>query len=119
MVSAAALAIREGVPTEARERAMKPCRKEHRMHKITLYVKKGCHLCDAAKHVIDNVVGQRAVALIEIVDITQNPALNEEYREAVPVVFVDGKERFRHTIDPQVLAGFMMDETGENLLGIS
>jgi len=89
------------------------------MHKITLYSKKDCKLCDAARHVIDTVVSQRANVLIEIIDIAADPALNEKYRHDIPVVLVDGKELSRHTLDPDQLAQLIMDETGENLLGIS
>ena len=89
------------------------------MHKITLYTKPNCKLCDAAKHVIDTIVSQRANVLIEIVDISTDPALNEKYHLDIPVVFVDDKELSRHTLDPDKLAQCIMDETGENLLGIS
>jgi len=89
------------------------------MHTITLYTKKDCKLCDASKHTIDNIVGQRVVALVQIVDITSDPALHEKYRHEIPVIFVDGVERFRHTLDPDQLAKLLLDEPGESLLGLS
>jgi glutaredoxin len=93
--------------------------KDTPMHKITLYTKPGCKLCDAARHVIDTVVSQRSNALIEIVDISADPALNEKYHLDIPVIFVDGQELSRHKLDPDQLAKCIMDEPGENLLGFS
>jgi hypothetical protein len=39
----------------------------------------------------------------EIVDITTDPALEREYRERIPVVEIDGVERFRYHVDPDEL----------------
>ena len=87
------------------------------MHRITVMSKPGCHLCEAAMEVIQRVVGSHIAVLIEEVDITQDIELLEQYREAIPVVLVDGKERFRHHIDPDALARLFYDETGQKLLG--
>jgi len=89
------------------------------MHKITIMSKPDCHLCDVAVNTVQKVVGQRIPVLIEAVDITQDLDLLEKYRNDIPVVLVDGVERFRHTVDPDKLAQLFYDEPGESLLGIS
>ena len=87
------------------------------MHKITLMSKPGCHLCDDALVVIQKVVGAHVAVLIEEVDITQDLDLLEKYREAIPVVLVDGVEKFRHRVDPDALARMFYEEPGQRLLG--
>jgi len=87
------------------------------MHRITIMSKPGCHLCDQAAEVVRKVV--RVPTMIEIVDITKDHALLAKYKDDVPVILVDGVERFRHSVDPDKLASFFMDEPGESLLGIS
>ena len=37
------------------------------------------------------------------IDVDQDPALRERYDECVPVVVIDGKERFRGRIDELLL----------------
>lgn len=89
------------------------------MHKITIMSKPGCHLCEVALQTVDKVLGQRFAVIIEEVDITQDLDLLEKYRNDIPVVLIDGVERFRHTVDPDTLAKLFYDEPGEKLLGIS
>jgi len=89
------------------------------VHKITVMSKPGCHLCHVALDTVQKVIGRNVAVLIEEVDITQDLDLLEKYRNDIPVVLVDGVERFRHTVDPDKLAQLFMDEPGESLLGIS
>ncbi len=88
------------------------------MHKITIMSKPGCHLCEAALNTVQKVVGAHIACLIEDVDITQDAELLEKYHKDIPVVLVDGVERFRHVVDPDKLAKLFYDELGEGLLGI-
>ena len=89
------------------------------MHKITIMSKPGCHLCEAAVQVAQMVVGGHIPVLIEEVDITQDVDLLEKYRDDIPVVLVDGVERFRHTMDPDALARLFYDEPGQGILGVA
>jgi len=79
--------------------------------------KPGCRLCDEAAEVVRKIV--RVPAIIETVDITKDQDLLEKYKDVIPVILVDGVERFRHSVDPDQLASLFMDEPGESLLGIS
>ncbi len=87
------------------------------MHRITVMSKPDCHLCEEALAVIQRVVGSHVAVLIEEVDITQDLELLEKYHDDIPVVLIDGVERFRHHVDPDKLARMFYDETGQRLLG--
>ena len=70
---------------------------------VTLYGKPGCHLCEDAFQAIEQVRRKRHFELKEV-DITLDPGLNREYGERIPVVAVDGVERFEFFVDPVALA---------------
>jgi glutaredoxin len=70
---------------------------------VTLYGKPGCHLCEDAFQAIERVRRDRDFELKEV-DITVDPGLNREYGERIPVVAVDGVERFEFFVDPAALA---------------
>jgi hypothetical protein len=69
---------------------------------VTLYGKPGCHLCDDARRVIDDVRMTRRFDLQEV-DITRDAGLFREYGERIPVVAVDGEEEFEFFVDPDGL----------------
>ena len=87
------------------------------MHRITIMSKPGCHLCEEAKKIVSHVVGDHATVLIEEVNILENPDLHDQYKDVIPVIMVDGVERFRQRVDPDKLAQMFYDEFGEKLLG--
>jgi len=47
-----------------------------------------------------------------LVDIDANPALRERYNECVPVVEIDGKERFRGRINEVLLQRILAGQGG-------
>ncbi len=55
----------------------------NRQKVLTLYVGTGCHLCDLARAILDDVVG---VADYEVVNISASDALRAAYGERIPVV---------------------------------
>jgi len=74
------------------------------MHKVTIMAKPGCQRCEQIAEAIRKTI--RVPVIIEIVDITQDQDLLEKYREDVPVVLIDGVERFRKTVDLQQMMQF-------------
>ncbi|HEX4206394.1 MAG TPA: glutaredoxin family protein [Ktedonobacteraceae bacterium] len=56
--------------------------------KVTFYTKAGCHLCDEARDLLDEIAGQVDYDLTEI-DIRSDAALFERYRYRIPVILVD------------------------------
>ena len=61
---------------------------------VRVYVADGCHLCVVAVEVVRDVCGED----FEIVDITDVPELERRYRAVIPLVEVDGAERFRYEL---------------------
>lgn len=63
-----------------------------------LYTRQGCHLCEDAKAVLI-----RHGLAVEEVDIDQDPVLRAQYDECVPVIVIDGVERFRGRVNEVLL----------------
>ena len=68
------------------------------MSRVTIYTRRGCHLCEEAEALVVRH-GLRPV----LVDVDADPALRERYNECVPVVEIDGKERFRGRVNEVLL----------------
>ena len=68
------------------------------MTQLTLYGKPGCHLCEEAREVVQQV-RERHPFELEEVDITRDPALEALYRERIPVIAIDGEERLELVIE--------------------
>ena len=71
--------------------------------RVTLYSRPGCHLCDVAREVI---LAERARSgfVFEEIDIESSDELIKEYGVRIPVVALDGEERFEISVDPEELA---------------
>lgn len=67
-------------------------------HQATLYTRHGCHLCDIARETLE-----RHAVVVTAIDIDLDPELREKYNECVPVVWIDGRERFRGRVDERLL----------------
>ncbi|QNE19240.1 glutaredoxin family protein [Kribbella qitaiheensis] len=67
--------------------------------RVTLYGKPGCHLCDDARAIVEQVCAELGVGWNEV-DITTDPKLFEEYGEQIPVTFVDGRQHDFWRVDP-------------------
>ncbi|MBA3736335.1 MAG: glutaredoxin family protein [Actinobacteria bacterium] len=70
--------------------------------KVTVYHAQGCHLCERALAVIEEVRTQVPFEL-ETVDIGGDPELEAAYRESLPVVEIDGARAFVYYVDPAAL----------------
>jgi glutaredoxin len=76
------------------------------MHRVVLFSRPGCHLCDVARDTLRQV-RERTPFAFEEIDIERDDELELEYGIRIPVVEVDGEERFEITVDPQELAGLL------------
>ena len=70
--------------------------------RVTLYGKPGCHLCDDAREVIARVCAEVGTSYDEV-DITTDPALQEQFGEQIPVIFVDGSQHDFWRVDERRL----------------
>jgi glutaredoxin len=57
--------------------------------RIVLYTRPGCHLCEAAREVVEKVSADLGEPYLER-DIALDPQLLRTYVESIPVVEVDG-----------------------------
>ena len=78
-------------------------------HRVVVYTAPGCHLCEPAIAVVRSVCGGD----FELVDITADPAVERRYRELIPLVRVDGIERFRYEVDAAALREALQRHIGE------
>ena len=56
--------------------------------RVTLYTKAGCHLCQDARDMLDEIAGQVDYELTEI-DIRSDNEIFEQYRYRIPVILID------------------------------
>jgi glutaredoxin len=75
------------------------------MPNVVLYTRRGCHLCDEALALL-----QRHGLQPSLVDIDADPVLCERYNECVPVVEIDGRERFRGRVNEVLLRRLLNSE---------
>ena len=64
-----------------------------------MYTAADCHLCDRALEVVEQV----CAGDFERVDIAGSPELEAAYREAIPVVEIDGERAFTYFVQPDAL----------------
>ncbi|MEW6320098.1 MAG: glutaredoxin family protein [Acidobacteriota bacterium] len=79
-------------------------------HRLTLYGKPGCHLCEELRLLVDELQPSYGY-VVEEIDITRDPALDERYRHEIPVVWLDGRERLRGRISEAELVGVLRGMT--------
>ncbi|GHH42058.1 glutaredoxin family protein [Streptomyces candidus] len=73
-------------------------KKEPGQRLVTLIGKPGCHLCDDARVVVEEVCGELGVAWEEK-DISVDEELYRHYWEQIPVVLVDGEQHTFWKVD--------------------
>jgi glutaredoxin len=69
-----------------------------RAHEILIYSRPECHLCHDAIALVEET-GLRPT----VVDVDQDDELRRRYGESIPVVVIDGVERFRGRVDRRLL----------------
>ena len=69
------------------------------IRKVVLYHAEGCHLCERARGILEQVRKEADFELLEI-DIGGDPGLEAHYREWLPVVEIDGERAFVYYVDP-------------------
>ena len=68
------------------------------MQETKLYTRKNCSLCDEAYDILT-----RNGFLPELIDIDEDPTLQEKFTNCVPVVEISGKVRFRGKVNEILL----------------
>ena len=75
-------------------------------HRVTMYSRPICGLCDAAR---EEIMAARDDASFEYeeIDVDGDPELEKEYGLRVPVVLVDGVERFEVDVPREELRALL------------
>ena len=76
--------------------------------RITLLSKPGCHLCDAARVVIERVAADTGVGWREV-DILSDPELQVKWWDQIPVTLVDGLQHDYWRVDEERLRRALKD----------
>jgi glutaredoxin len=79
------------------------------MQTVVLYARAGCHLCDEARAVIEAVRRRAPFAFVEV-DIETSDDLLRDYAIRIPVVTLDGEERFEIAVDAAELEAAVREE---------
>lgn len=69
------------------------------MPRVRVYVGAGCHLCERALEVVEQV----CAGDFQVVDIGGDPELEARYRTSIPVVEIDGERAFTYFVQTDAL----------------
>lgn len=78
---------------------------------VELYSKDDCHLCDVAKEILLKVQKRQPFRLVEI-KIQPGTDEYEQFKERIPVIFVNGKFAFQYHINEDEFIGMMKGKGG-------
>ncbi len=79
----------------------KPAVAGRRFHRLVVYSRPDCHLCDDAKAVLAAYI--EYLPDLEVIDIDTDPELKERFDTTIPVVEFDGEVRFHGRVDESLL----------------
>lgn len=69
---------------------------------VKIYTKEGCHLCEEAKSTL--LAAQKDFPFkLEEIDITADKVIYEEFKEKIPLIFIDGKMAFKYRVEEKGL----------------
>ncbi len=72
--------------------------------RVRIYTRPGCHLCDEARVVVEQVCAELGETYDEV-DIDRDADLTRRFGDEVPVTFVDGRQHDYWRVDPARLRG--------------
>lgn len=77
--------------------------KEPAPTQVTFYTKMGCHLCEEARDMLEDIAALTTYELTEI-DIRSNPKVFEQYRYRIPVIILNNDTLLEGRIEFRDLA---------------
>jgi glutaredoxin len=72
-------------------------------HRLVLYSRSGCCLCDEMKSIIQQVARKTSLVLDEI-DVDSSADLQQKYGEELPVLFINDRKAFKYRLTAKELA---------------
>ena len=76
---------------------------DQRAFEVTFYTKAGCHLCEEARDMLEDIAALTTYELTEI-DIRSNPTIFEKYRYRIPVIVINNETLIEGRIEFRDLA---------------
>jgi thioredoxin reductase (NADPH) len=73
---------------------------------LTLYVREYCHLCHEMRDALEPLRVQHGFRL-KLVDVDDDPELEERLGEKVPVLAADGRELCHYVLDPAAVGAYL------------
>lgn len=70
---------------------------------VTFYTKAGCHLCEEARDMLDDIAAETHFELTEV-DIRSNTEIFETYRYRIPVIIINDSTLLEGRIEYRDLA---------------
>lgn len=74
--------------------------------RVVLYSRPGCHLCDDARQVLLAELATSPFELVEV-NVESSDDLERRYGVRIPVVEIDGVDRFEYQVDADELRGLV------------
>lgn len=82
---------------------------------LTLLGKPGCHLCDAARDAVADVIAELGAEASEVrvdeLSILDDPELNARYWDEIPVVLINGRVHTIWRVEPARLTEALLEAT--------
>jgi hypothetical protein len=75
-------------------------------HKITLYTRPGCHLCEDAADLLARLAGRFSLEVVEV-SILSDIGLYERYKHSIPVIAIVGGPTLAAPIHEAELIGWL------------
>ena len=85
------------------KRPSESVRDEPEVVRVLVIGRPGCHLCEEAESVVEQVCAPRGIRFA-VVSIEDDPVLADQYAEYIPVTIVDGKQHDFYRVDSERLA---------------
>jgi len=79
---------------------------------VVFYTKAGCHLCEDARDLLEEIAEETEYALTEI-DIRSDREVFERYRYRIPVILINGETLLEGRIEALELAQAFQQARGE------
>jgi glutaredoxin len=76
---------------------------DHGAFEVIFYTKTGCHLCEEARDMLEDIAALTSYELTEI-DIRSNPTIFEKYRYRIPVIVINNETLIEGRIEFRDLA---------------
>ena len=76
---------------------------------LRIYSRPGCHLCEEMKAIVAPLA-REVDATVQEIDIESDPALEAQYGQEIPVLFINGRKAFKYRVSARELRARLQRE---------